>query len=347
MLDSTYYKKFKNIGIFAIIFTVLFALFFATLKYTLPFVLGFLIAISTRNINSAIQKRLKISSGVTAIITTTLIFLLVGLLVTVSITKVTTEIILLLNKLPSIDRITLYIDFIVKKIIEITGHIDPTVLTKIYEYLQEVLSKLLNLTMIILNTVLSAALQLPNILLVTVITFIATYLFSKDLGSFSKSFYSIFTPDGKLKMHSIVENGISMTIGYVKAYSLVVFISFLQVLIGFSLLNVNFALILSILCALFDLLPIIGMIMVFIPLIIYYFIAGKTTTGVFLIVLFILVQVVRQIIEPKIVSHTLDLHPILILAAIFIGLKVYGFVGMIYFISLMVAYKVLVKVNVL
>lgn len=347
MLDTAFYQKLKKTGIFILVFTLLFLLFFATLKYTLPFVLGFLIALATRNINYAIQKKLKISSGIAAIFTTSIIFLIVGFLVTIVVSKVAAEIILLLNKIPNMNKISIYIDFLVKKIIEITGQIDPTVLSKIYEYLQEILSQLLNFTKVILNTVLSAVFQLPNILLIMVITFIATYLFSKDLRAFSNRFYSIFTQDGKKKMRTIVESGISMTIGYGKAYSLVVFISFLQVLLGFILLNIDFALILSILCAILDVLPIIGMIIVFIPLIIYNFIIGRTITGVLLIVLFILVQVVRQIIEPKIVATTLDLHPVLILAAIFIGLRVHGFLGMIYFISLMVAYKVLVKVNVL
>lgn len=347
MLDREFYGKLKKTGIFAAIFTIIFVLFFATLKYTLPFVLGFIIAITTRHINASIQKKLKVSSGLTAIFTTSIIFLLVGFLVTIAVSKITAEIIMLLNKIPSMNKITIYIDFLVKKIIEITGQIEPVVLTKIYEYLQEILSQLLNFTIVILNTLLSAAFQLPNVLLIMVITFIATYLFSKDLRFFSSSFYSMFTGDGKKKMRTIIESGIEMTIGYVKAYSIVVFISFLQVLVGFILLKVDFALILSILCAILDVLPIIGMIMVFIPLITYYFLIGETLTAILLIVLFILVQVVRQIIEPKIVSSTLDLHPVLILAAIFIGLRVHGFVGMIYFISLMVAYKVLVKVNVL
>ena len=138
-----------------------------------------------------------------------------------------------------------------------------------------------------------------------------------------------------------------MTVGYVKAYSLVVFITFAQVLVGFSLLKIDFAVILSIVCALFDILPVIGMILIFIPLIIYNFIIGESFVAIGLIVLFLVVTVVRQIIEPKIVSQTLDIHPLMILAAIFIGLKVSGFLGMIYFISLLVGYKVLDKVKVL
>ena len=138
-----------------------------------------------------------------------------------------------------------------------------------------------------------------------------------------------------------------MTLGYAKAYSIVVFITFVEVLIGLSILKIEYALILSILCAIFDVLPIIGIIMIFIPLVAYKLYIDQVGIAVGLIILFIFVIVVRQIIEPKILAHTLDIHPLLILAAIFIGLMVSGFAGMIYFISLMVAYKILVKVNVL
>jgi sporulation integral membrane protein YtvI len=260
---------------------------------------------------------------------------------------VTSESILLLAKIPSIDSMVVYIDKLFVEITEIVGQIDPVVVSKIYGYLQTLLSQLVNITIKVLNTVLSAVLSLPSVLLIAVITFIATYLFSKDLKVFSGRFYSVFSTEGKSKMENIIKEGISMTIGYAKAYSLVVFITFVQVLVGFSLLKIDFAVILSIICALFDILPVIGMIIIFIPLIIYNFVIGESFVAIGLIVLFLVVTVVRQIIEPKIVSQTLDIHPLMILAAIFIGLKVSGFVGMIYFIALLVGYKVLTKVKVL
>ena len=347
MLDTVFITKLKRTGIFILVFTLLFVLFFYTLRYTLPFVLGFFIALTTKRFNFFLQKRLKISSGISAIITTTIVFVILTFIVTLVIYKVTSESILLLAKIPSIDSMVVYIDKLFVEITEIVGQIDPVVVSKIYGYLQTLLSQLVNITIKALNTVLSAVLSLPSVLLIAVITFIATYLFSKDLKVFSGRFYSVFSTDGKSKMENIIKEGISMTIGYAKAYSLVVFITFVQVLIGFSLLKIDFAVILSIICALFDILPVIGMILIFIPLIIYNFVIGKSFVAIGLIVLFLVVTVVRQIIEPKIVSQTLDIHPLMILAAIFIGLKVSGFVGMIYFIALLVGYKVLAKVKVL
>ena len=347
MLDNVFVVKLKKVGIFVLAFTLLFVLFFYTLKFTLPFVLGFLIALSTKRFNLFLQKRLKLTSGISSIFTTTLVFAVLSTIVTLLVYKATTETILLLANIPDLETMAIYIDKLIVEITELVGQIDPLVVTKVYEYLQTLLSRLFNFAIIALNGILAAALRLPKFLLITVITFISTYQFSKDFKLFSGNFYSIFSGNGKTKMQSIIESSITMTVSYAKAYSLVVFITFVEVLIGLSMLKIQYALILSILCAIFDVLPIIGISMVFIPLVIYNFYIGNAVIAIGLIVLYIVVIVVRQIIEPKIVAHTLDIHPLLILAAIFIGFMVNGFAGMIYFISLMVAYKILVKVNVL
>ena len=124
-------------------------------------------------------------------------------------------------------------------------------------------------------------------------------------------------------------------------------ITFIETLIGFLILGIDYALILSFLAAFMDVLPIIGVSVVYIPLAIYHFLIGNTFIGIGILVLLVLVTVVRQILEPKLISTTLDIHPILTLAAIFIGIKVYGFIGMIYLITLIIFYKILEKSQVL
>ena len=249
--------------------------------------------------------------------------------------------------MPNIDSISNYIDMLIKEITEIIGQIDPFVVQKLYEYLNTILTQLLSISIRVLNTLLSYIISLPAVLLIAVITFLATYLFSKDLRQFSNKFYGVFSKEGETKMRSIVESSIAMTIGYAKAYLLLVFITFVIVFIGFLLLDIDFALILGFLCAVLDILPVVGMIIIFIPLIIYHLFAGNTLTAILLAVLFLFIQVARQAIQPKVLSQTLDIHPLLILAAIFIGVSVSGVLGMIYFIALLVAYKVLEKVNVI
>jgi predicted PurR-regulated permease PerM len=74
---------------------------------------------------------------------------------------------------------------------------------------------------------------------------------------------------------------------------------------------------------------------------------GKYATAIGLIVLLTAITIIRQIIEPKLYASTLGLHPAAVLVAIFIGIKAYGFLGMIYLLCVMVLYKILRKVKVL
>jgi len=347
MLDKVFTIKLRKTIVYAIIFTLLFILFSKTLKYTLPFVLAFVIALLTKKFNIFLQKKMKVSSGFASIFTTMLVFSVMVIITTIIVYKLTSEAILLLTKIPSLENMTEYINLILEKLTDIMGQIDSAVMTKLYQYLETVLNYTLIWAGKVLNGLLVTVIKIPSALLVFVITFIATYIISKDYKLMSINFYSMFSEEGKTKMSDIIQSSIDMTFGYVKAYATVVLITFTQVLIGFIIFKIDFAFILSVLCAFLDVLPIVGTIIVFIPLIIYHFILGNTATAIGLLILYVFTQVVRQIVEPKIVSTTIDVHPLLILASIFIGLRLNGFAGMIYFIALIVGYKILVKVKVI
>jgi len=347
MFDQVFVNRLKKTAIFFAIFTVVYVLFFFTLPYTLPFVLGFIIAILIRPINMFIQKKLRIPNGISSLITTILVFALLIIIITSLIYMITNEIIVLIGKIPSIDTVLAYIKQLVNEVGTIFVQLDPTVVDKIYQYLSSMASGAINLTIKVMNSLLSFVLKLPSVLMIGFITLLATFLFSKDMSLLNKNFYSVFSPDGKERIEDIIKQAISMITGYVKAFCTVVLITFLETLIGFAFLGVNYAFLLSLLASFMDVLPIVGVSAVYIPLAIYYFIKGKTFTSIGLLVLLGVVTIVRQTVEPKLVSTTLDIHPIMILAAIFIGLKIYGFIGMFYLIALIIFYKVMVKVNAL
>ncbi|MFA5524963.1 MAG: sporulation integral membrane protein YtvI [Tissierellales bacterium] len=347
MFDQTFINRLKKTGIFFAVFTVIYILFFFTLPYTLPFVLAFIIALSIRPANLFIQKKLKIPNGIASLITTIFIFAVLIVIVTALIVKITNEAVLLVAKIPNVDVILGYFKELIGEAELIYWQLDPSIVEKAYQYLSSMATSGLNILIRILNSLLSFILKLPSILMLGFITFLATFLFSKDMKSFNKNFYSVFSDDGKQRMEDIVKQAVGMITGYVKAFSTVILITFIETLIGFTILGIDYAFILSLLASFMDVLPIVGVSIVYIPLVIFYFISGKTFVAVGIIVLLGVVTVVRQIVEPKLVSTSLDIHPIMTLAAIFIGLKAYGFIGMIYLIALIIFYKVLVKVKAL
>ncbi|OOP73968.1 AI-2E family transporter [Clostridium beijerinckii] len=108
---------------------------------------------------------------------------------------------------------------------------------------------------------------------------------------------------------------------------ILVIISTMEIIMGFCILGVSNFFALGIVCGILDVLPYVGTIIVFIPIIIYNIIMKNFLTAFGLICLYILVQVIREILEAKFLGDKLDMHPLVILLSIYIGVKIFGILG--------------------
>ena len=106
-------------------------------------------------------------------------------------------------------------------------------------------------------------------------------------------------------------------------------ITFSLLLIGFLVLGIKYALILSFICAIVDILPILGVGSVLIPFAIIEFAKGNLKLGIGLVVLYLIITVSRQIIEPKIIGAKIGIHPLLTLFSMYLGLSLFGVFGII------------------
>lgn len=102
-----------------------------------------------------------------------------------------------------------------------------------------------------------------------------------------------------------------------------------EIIIGFIILRIPKALFLGVLCGILDILPYVGTIIVFIPIIIYNIIMKDYLIVFGLICLYLLVQVIREILEAKFLSDKLEIHPLLVLLSIYIGVKLFGMLGIV------------------
>lgn len=120
---------------------------------------------------------------------------------------------------------------------------------------------------------------------------------------------------------------------YLKAEITLVFVSFIISLAGFYIfmfigLNIKYPLLIALAIAFIDALPILGSGTVMIPWAIISALDGNIKLGISLVILWIIMCVVRQFIEPKIVSNKLGIHPIFTLIAMYTGFKLIGVIGM-------------------
>lgn len=108
---------------------------------------------------------------------------------------------------------------------------------------------------------------------------------------------------------------------------MLILISTLEIIIGFLVLKIPNCFMLGVICGILDILPYVGTIIVFIPIIIYNIIMKNFITAFGLVCLYVLVEIVREILEAKFLGNKLDVHPLVILLSIYVGVKVFGLLG--------------------
>jgi sporulation integral membrane protein YtvI len=346
MFNEDFILKLKRFLIFIAIFTVGFIIFLKTISFTIPFIIAFIIALCTKKLMPLFKDKLKLSKAVSAFISTIIVFSIVLIILTIVIYKITSESKQLLNSIPSIGSLQIQASQSVSRIRIYFSHVDPSIVQRAQDLISGLISTMFDFTTQILNALVSFAIGVPMFLLIVVVTLLSTYFFTKDMPDVPNRITSIFAENQKAKVRDILFEATHMLGEYIKAYSFIITISFLEILLGLILLKVKYALILSLVCWVLELVPVLGIFLVFFPLIAIYFLSHNYFIAIALAILWIVVVAVRQVIEPKIVSHSLGLHPLAVLAAIFIGLTVYGFTGMIYILSALVFYKILNNVGV-
>ena len=120
----------------------------------------------------------------------------------------------------------------------------------------------------------------------------------------------------------------SVFLKYMRSYLLLLVITFAEMAVGLFLIRAPYPLVMALIIAALDLLPVIGVGVVLIPWGVWSFAVGKTPFGIGLLVLFAFHTVFRQIIEPKIVGKNLGVHPLLTLLFIYVGYSVFGIAGL-------------------
>ena len=117
----------------------------------------------------------------------------------------------------------------------------------------------------------------------------------------------------------------------IKGYAILMLMTFLELLAGFLILRVKYALLLSLLIAVVDILPVLGTGTVLIPWGIAGLILKNTALGIGILVLYAVITVIRNFAEPKIIGKQIGINPLFTLLSMFIGIKLLGFAGVIIF----------------
>ena len=181
--------------------------------------------------------------------------------------------------------------------------------------------------------VISTASRIPSILIGIVVTIVLACFMTADYDLITRFIYCQF-PKEKRKDLTRAKQLLKMNLGKMaKAYALIMLVTFTEVFAGLTILkmiglfNSSYIAVIAVVTAIVDVIPVLGTGTIVLPWAAYSFIVGNYGMGIGLLVLYVTVTVIRQIVEPKLVAGQLGLPPFVTLIAMYLGLKIFGVLG--------------------
>lgn len=184
-----------------------------------------------------------------------------------------------------------------------------------------------------LGGLLSTAKQIPAIFAAVFMGIIACFFITCDYDKFR-----ILISESISREHEVAIVKTRRLLGDIlgkmlKSYATLMFVTFCEVSIGLNILKLigvydgGYILVISIITAIVDILPVLGTGTVLVPWAIYNFVTGNIGLGIGLLVIYAMVTVIRQILEPRLVAMNVGMHPVITLFGMYLGVQLFGFLG--------------------
>lgn len=175
----------------------------------------------------------------------------------------------------------------------------------------------------------SVASSVMDFIVYTVLTILASYFMTVEKDNISKALQEN-TPKGLQEFFIKVKNICIQAIGgYFKAHFQIMVVIFFITVIPFAIMGISYSGLLAVLIAVVDFLPFFGAGTVLIPWAIYELITGSYRYGIILVVLYLVIMVVRQLLEPKLIGDSIGIGSFQILIFMLIGYRLSGMLGLI------------------
>ncbi len=188
---------------------------------------------------------------------------------------------------------------------------------------------------------------LPEYFVLLVLTLIISFFFARDYEMIKNNvslFIQTLTPENWNNALHRISRGLQRALqGYIKAIIILITITGFLSLIGLSIFGVKYAHVLALVIALLDLLPVVGPGTIYVPWGIGMIITGNAKFGIGLLVLYGILIVVRQILEPKLVGENIGLHPLTTLVSLYLGYRLLGIWGFVIGPAVVIIYKAFVN----
>lgn len=167
----------------------------------------------------------------------------------------------------------------------------------------------------------------PAILIQLIFTVISSFFFTIDYDEIWGFVMRQFSEEKRRMLVNITASARTAVWKIIRVYALMMTVTFVELYLGFSILRMPMPLLLSFLVALVDILPILGTGTVLIPWALILCMIGRPGLGGGIFLLYLVITIVRQSMEPRIMGQQVGLHPVVALLCVFAGAQMIGVLG--------------------
>lgn len=321
--------------LFSLIATAAFIVIGVTLiRFLAPFVIGWVIAAIAAPLVNWLEKRLRIVKKLGSALIVILVLAAIILALYFGISRLVSEISDLIRNFPEmyaqlesgLRQIGHTMSGIFERLPSGVQNGWNTVVENLDEYMGNLVSNISEPTMTVAGNI---AKRVPNYLIGFIVTVMSAYFFivqrEEVLGWLRK-----VSPQSVQKRMSFVMDNLRYAVGgYFKAQFKIMGIVFLILLVGLGVLGTGYFVLVALLIAFLDFLPFFGTGTAMIPWAVYEFFMGDYKTTAALLVIYVITQLVHQLLQPKLVGDSVGLNPLVTLLLLYIGYRLGGVLWMI------------------
>lgn len=296
--------------------------------YLAPFLVATILALIMEPLVRLLEKRARFKRGAAVGISLILVLSLLITLFTLLISSIVVELLDLTSRIPA------YRDLFIEYTADITTFVQSyivqlpaEVVTRLQGSAYSLLSGLAEQTPKYVSGLVGFMTSLPNIFIFILIVILSTFFISRDRDLIVNLAGRFFSRDLVGQVSNVRTDLGGALFGWLKTQVIMMTLTSIVVMIGLSFLKLDYVVLMGLLVGLVDALPIFGPGAVFVPWIIWALIAGQYWLALGLVIIYLTTIVVRQLVEPRILSANIGLHPLVTLMAVYVGLRVFGVLG--------------------
>lgn len=329
-----YLKIFTNVLVFLVILLVVCVALPRLIKFFLPFAVGWIIAMIANPLVKFMERKLKIVRKHGTVLIIVLALALVIFAVYAVGANITRQVLGVVEDIPEI-VVSFQEDWsdIQKNLSVVYDKVPESVQDKLGEMYDNVVASLADMVGKLgaptVNAVGNFAQNIPSALINIIMIVLSSYFFIADKEKIEVAVKEHTPESFKRYVRLIVDEFKRIVGGYFAAQIKIMCIVMVLLFIGFLILGIKYAVLLAILIAILDMLPFFGTGTALCPWAVFKLLSGDYTVAIGLLVIYGITQLVRQIIQPKIVGDTIGLDPLATLVFMYIGYKLLGVLGMI------------------